>query len=139
MEEEERGQMIDQNPKAGSSTLFVRGTMDKEFQFLGRRSPWEDMLTWCQTNFRVPNQWKEMVVFRTEVAVRGRADLMPKNSGQAHPWNELSFGTAVVVTRCIEIAAKKKKTKKKKQEKKRNRVLGQEITDAFKARSTESR
>ena len=34
MEEEERGQMISQNPKAGSSSLFVRGNRDKEFQFL---------------------------------------------------------------------------------------------------------
>ena len=30
-EEEERGQMIGQNPKAGSSTLFVSGNKNKEF------------------------------------------------------------------------------------------------------------
>ena len=38
--------------------------------------------------------------------MRGRADLMAKNSGQAHPRKEFSSGTAVVVTRCIAAAAK---------------------------------
>ena len=39
VEDEERGQMIGQNPKAGSSALFVRGNKEKEFQFLGQRLP----------------------------------------------------------------------------------------------------
>ena len=33
VKEEERGQMIGQNPKAGSRSLFVRGNRDKEFSF----------------------------------------------------------------------------------------------------------
>ena len=48
-EEEERGQMIGQNPKAGSSTLFVRGNRDKEYQFLGQRSPWKFMRSHAKT------------------------------------------------------------------------------------------
>ena len=44
-----REKMIGQNPKAGSSALFVRG-----------------------------NRKKRISVFRTEVAVKGHADLMPK-------------------------------------------------------------
>ena len=66
-----------------------------------------------------------------EVAVRRRADLMPKNSGQARPWKGFSFRTAVGVTRCIETVAESPGESRKN--------FGQKIIGAFPPNSTEHR
>ena len=71
------------------------------------------------------------LVFRTEVAVKGRADLIPKISRVPRPWKELSSGTAVGVTKCVETVAETPG--------KSGKNLGQKITDAFPSNSTEHR
>ena len=91
--------MIGRSLSTGSSTLFVRGNREKEFQ-----------------------------IFRTEVAVRGHADLMPKNSELARPWKEFISGIAVGVTRCIETVVETPG--------KSGKNLGQKITGTFPPKNT---
>ena len=61
-----RSQMIGWSLSTGSRTLFVRGNRDKEFQFLGRRSPWKDVLIWSP---KIPGT---SPVKRTEFGDRSR-------------------------------------------------------------------
>ena len=88
-----RGQMIGQNPKAGSSALFVRGNRGKEIQFLWRRSPWKDVRTWCQ---KIPKYVTgEMNSFRTAVGVTRYIETVAKTPGK----DGKNFGQEV--NRCL--------------------------------------
>ncbi len=71
------------------------------------------------------------LVFRTGVAVKGRVDLMSKIRARC-PRKEVSFRTAVDVTRCIEIVAETPG-------KSGVEFSDKKLTDAFQLNSTEHR